>query len=441
MIAKRGISAPNITMPNPFGPNSPVIGFILALAIGFLVGRTREPEVGRPQRPGTRDFLIIALLGAIAGHLANTGISIALLAATAGALFLMRAHHPERSGITTELAAIATFALGGLCLTPEREFAAALGIVLATILARRDQVRRFVHEGISDQEFIDTLSFLGIIFIIYPLLPTGGYGPFSFFDPRRIWLFVILVSGVSFVGYFLTKFSDPVRGGLLTAIVGALASTTAYTIGISQAVEQAPESAVPAARNALIANSILFPRMALIVSPICPELALAVVPAFGAMTLAGFLSAFVLTRKPGEQGAGVSASIFRNPFALWPALKFGIVFTAVLFLTHAAKRLLGNSGQMLVSAISGLVDVDAISLTLAGFVQSGTTTPRDAVVGMTLAAGVNAIFKSAIAQSSGQAALYQRLIAGFVIMFVAGAAVIVSVDPGHFAALMHRMQM
>ena len=95
-------------------------------------------------------------------------------------------------------------------------------------------------EGISDQEYIDTLSFLGLIFIIYPLLPTGAYGPFGFFEPRKIWLFVILVSGVSYVGYFLTKYAGDERGALLTAVVGALASTTAYTIGISRAVEEAP---------------------------------------------------------------------------------------------------------------------------------------------------------------------------------------------------------
>jgi uncharacterized membrane protein (DUF4010 family) len=167
-------------MPNSIVSNSPVIGFLLALAIGFLVGSTREPAAGQPPRPGLRDFLIIALLGAIAGHLANTEMSIALLAATAGTLILMRAHHPERSGITTELAAIATFALAALCFTPDREFAAALGMVLATILAWRDQLRRFVHEDISDQEYIDTLSLLGIIFIIYPLLPEGTYGPLGF---------------------------------------------------------------------------------------------------------------------------------------------------------------------------------------------------------------------------------------------------------------------
>jgi len=426
-------------MPNSIGSNSPVIGFVLALAIGFLVGSTREPAEGQPPRPGLRDFLIIALLGAIAGHLANTEISIALLAAAAVALFQMRAHHPERTGITTELAAIATFALAALCFTPDREFAAALGIVLATILARRDQLRRFVHEDISDQEYIDTLSFLGIIFIIYPLLPEGTYGPLGFFEPRKIWLFVILVSGVSFAGYFLTKFTDPVRGGLLTAMVGALASTTAYTAGVSRAVEETPEAAVPTARNALIANSILFPRMMLIVAPICPALALAAIPAFAAMTLAGFLAAFLLTRVPGERGAALPASLFRNPFALWPALKFGIVFTAVLFLTRAAKHYLGNSGQMAVSGISGLVDVDAVSLTLAGFVQSGSSTPRNAVIGLTLAAGVNAIFKSIVAQRSGQSAFYLRLMAGFVIMFAAGAATLALVDPAGFAATLNRI--
>lgn len=422
------------------GSNSPTIGFLLALAIGFLVGRTREPAEGQPPRPGLRDFLIIALLGAIAGHLGNPVLAVALLAVVAGGILLMRAQHPERNGITTELAAVATFVLGAVCLTAERQLAAALGIVLAMILARRDELRRLVREEISDEEFIDTLSFLGLIFIIYPLLPSGSYGPLGFFEPRRIWLFVILVSGVSFVGYFLTKFTDPARGGLLTAMVGALTSTTAYTSGVSRAVADAPDAAVPAAQNALIGNSILFPRMLLIVAPICPALAIAGIPAFGAMTLAGFLSAWILTRAGRHEGAPVPASTFRNPFALWPALKFGVVFTAVLFLSRAANKYAGAHGQMVVAAISGLVDVDAISLALAGFVDAGTSTVRHAVIGMTLAAGVNAIFKSFIARSSHQPAFYLRLMAGFAIMFTAGAAVLLLLDPGRFSALVERLQ-
>src|SRR6266446_3805521 len=427
-------------MPEPTGPNSPALGFLLALAIGFLVGRSREPEAAGPPRPGTRDFLIIALLGAVAGHLGNYVLAVALFAGVIATLLTMRMQHAERSGVTTELAAIATFALAALCLTSDLPFGAGLGIVLALILAERDQLRHFVLEGISDQEYIDTLSFLGLIFIIYPLLPTGSYGPFGFFEPRKIWLFVILVSGVSYVGYFLTKYAGDERGALLTAVVGALASTTAYTIGISRAVADAPETAIPAARNALIANSILFPRMLLIVGLVSPTLAIAAIPAFAAMMLAGFAAAFILGIASHKDGATVATSTFRNPFSLAPALKFGVIFTLVLFVARAAKHYLNYGGQMAGAAISGLVDVDAISLTLAGFVNAGTSSARDAVIGMTLAAGVNAIFKLAIARTSHQPAFYLRLIAGFAIMFAAGAVTIMFVDPLQVVDLANRIR-
>jgi uncharacterized membrane protein (DUF4010 family) len=427
-------------MPELTGPNSPALGFLLALAIGFLVGRTREPGPKGPPRPGMRDFLIIALLGAVAGHLGNAALAIALFAGTIGALLLMRAQHPERNGITTELAAAATFALAGLCLTSDRQFGAGLGIVLALILAEREQLRRFVREGISDSEYVNTLTFLGLIFIIYPLLPTGSYGPFEFFAPRKIWMFVILVSGVSYVGYFLTKFTGRERGAFLTAIVGAIASTTAYTSGVSRAVAGAPGSAVSAARYALMANSILFPRMLLIVAVVSPTLAIAALPAFIAMMIAGFAAALILAPTVASKGDQVAESTFRNPFSIRPALEFGVVFTIVLLFTRVAKHYLGYNGQMVVSAISGLVDVDAISLTLAGFVQAGTSAVRDAVIGITLAAGVNAIFKSAIAQTSHQPAFYLRLMTGFAIMFAVGAAAIVIVDPARVVELANHLQ-
>ena len=429
-------------MPELTGPTSPVLGFILALTIGFLVGRTREPEADGPPRPGMRDFLIIALLGAVAGHLGNAPIGIALFAGTIGAILVMRAQHPERNGITTELAAVATFVLGALCLTSDRQLGAGLGIVLAAILAERDQLRSFVRNAISDREYIDTLSFLALIFIIYPLLPTGSYGPFGFFEPRRIWLFVILVSGVSYVGYFLTKFTGGQRGALLTAIVGAIASTTAYTTGISEAVADAPESAVPAARYAIIANSILFPRMLLLIAVVSPKLAIAASPAFAAMMIAGLAAAMVLaSAKATKKRSGVADSTFNNPFSIRPALQFGVVFTLVLLITRVAKHYAGYGGQMVVSAISGLVDVDAISLTLAGFVQAGTSPARDAVIGLTLAAGVNAIFKSAVARTSRQPAFYLRLMAGFVIMFAVGAVAIVTIDPDRVIEVVSHLQM
>ncbi|HYK65423.1 MAG TPA: MgtC/SapB family protein [Patescibacteria group bacterium] len=427
-------------MPELTGPNSPALGFLLALAIGFLVGRTREPREGTPPRPGLRDFLIIALLGAIAGHVGNAAIAVGLFVGVMGTVLLIRAEHRERNGVTTELAAAATFVLAGLCLTSERQFGAALGIVLAAVLEEREQLRRFVREGISDREYIDTLSFLGLIFIIYPLLPEGSYGPFGFFDPRRVWLFVILVSGVSYVGYFLTKFTGGERGALLTAIVGALASTTAYTVGISRAVAEAPGSAVSAARYALIGNSILFPRMLVIVAVVSPTLAIAAAPSFAAMMIAGFISAILIASGHAKKSGTVGVSAFSNPFSIRPALQFGVVYIVVVLFTRVAKQYAGYGGQMVVSAISGLVDVDAISLTLAGFVQNGSSAARDAVIGMTLAAGINAIFKSVVAQTSHQPAFYLRLMAGFAIMFAVGAAAIWLLDPQRVSEIASHLQ-
>ena len=415
---------------------SPVAGFALALAIGLIVGRTREPAEGSPPRPGIRDFLIIAMLGATAAHTGYLLITVVMFLATAAMLLLMRAQHPLRNGITTELAALVVFVLGYLCMTPLRAYASGLAIVLSMILARRNELRRFVREEISDSEYIETLSFLSLIFVIYPLLPQGGFGPYGFFEPRRIWMFVILVSGVSYVGYFLTKFSGPQRGPMLTAIVGALASTTAYTTGLARAVRDAPGSSIAAARTAIVANSIMFPRMLIIIAPVSPALAVAAAPAFIAMTLTGLVTAELICREPESGEAPTAGAAFRNPFSIKPALQFGVVFTIVLLMARAAQAYMGNLGQMTIAAISGLVDVDAISLTLAEFVQRSSTSARDAVIGMILAAGVNAIFKSAVAQSSGQSAFYLRLIAGFAVMFAAGAATVWAIDPARFASLL-----
>jgi uncharacterized membrane protein (DUF4010 family) len=178
--------------------------------------------------------------------------------------------------------------------------------------------------------------------------------------------------------------------------------------------------------------------MLLLVAVVSPTLAIAASIAFAAMMFAGFASA-VLLAPVTRKRSSVAETTFRNPFSIRPALEFGVVFTIVLLLTRVAKNYAGYGGQMVVSAISGLVDVDAISLTLAGFVQAGTSAARDAVIGMTLAAGVNAIFKSAIARTSHQPAFYLRLMAGFVIMFAVGAAAIVIVDPARMVEVVNQL--
>src|SRR6266851_5126547 len=106
---------PAITMPDLTGSNAPALGFLLALAIGFIVGRTREPDADDGPRAGIRDFVVIALIGASVAHLGQLAISVTAFAATASILLLMRWQHPERPGITTEFSAVATFILAYMC--------------------------------------------------------------------------------------------------------------------------------------------------------------------------------------------------------------------------------------------------------------------------------------------------------------------------------------
>jgi uncharacterized membrane protein (DUF4010 family) len=401
-------------MSDLFASQAPALGFLLAAVIGFLIGRTRE-ESGHVPRPGIRDFVIIALLGAICGHLGEIALTVGGLAATTVVLVVARLQHPERTGVTTELGALATFLIGYLCLTPALPFGAALGIVVAIALAAKSPLHHFALEIISEREFADTLRFLALIFIVFAVLPTGSYGPFGFVEPRTIWLFVVLICGVSFVGYFATKFLDAEKGMVLSALFGGLASSTAYTGAVARTVRETPESAVALARATLLANSIMPPRMLLTAAVVSPQLAIAALPTFGAMTVAGLVSAWLLGRAGASAAAYRAGAGFKNPFSLGPALRFGLVFAVVLFMTRAAKHYLGDSGMLASSAISGLIDVYAVTLSLAGFINAGDTKLADAVLALVLAAATNNAFKSGLAVSSGQPAFYGRVVAGLLI--------------------------
>lgn len=184
-----------------------------------------------------------------------------------------------------------------------------------------------------------------------PVLPSGGFGPFGFFAPRKIWLFVVMICDVSFVGYFLTKFLHPTRG----------------------------------------------------------------------MTAVGLVCAWLLGRA-GAAAHQASAG-FANPFSLGPALRLGAVFTIVLFVTRAARQYLGNGGVLASGALSGLVDVDALTLSLAGFVDGGDPPGRDMALALVLAAATNHVVKSGLAITSRQSAFWARVTGGLLASVLVAIAV------------------
>ncbi len=207
----------------PF-PNT-VAHLAAALLIGAIVGAQREATPG--DHPGLRDFLLIALCAGVCGLLANPFLSAAGLLATGGLMGVLHYEQREkRSGITTELAGVATFLLALLAATGDLPVGASPSALATShpdrtaFLEAKQRLQRLLRETITEPEFNATLAFVTVVAVIYPLLPEGAFGPFSFFAPRQVWMFVILISSISYVGYFLKKFLGEERGLVYTSDPG-----------------------------------------------------------------------------------------------------------------------------------------------------------------------------------------------------------------------------
>jgi len=396
----------------------------VALLIGFLIGAEREASRAEAERqPGVRDFILIALVGSVCGLLQHPWLTVMALAAIAGLLAVFHLQSPERSGITTEMAAVATFCLGFLASAPGVSFgptlAIGLTVAITMLLEAKRALHRFVRETITEQEFTDTLRFLAIIFIIYPLLPAGALGPEGIFAPRQVWLFVILVSSVSYVGYFLEKFLGVRAGVRLAGLLGGLASSTAATASLARSCADEPEKRPLYWQAMLLANAVQFPRVLVILAAVNLTLAGALAAPLLGMTAAGLLLARFAA--PGGRIETPWRPLHvRNPFRLAPALKFGALFSIILLAAKAAQAAAGSAAVLAVTAVGGSLDADAAALSLSDLVSGGVVSVPAASAGVLLALLMNAAVKTILTAQAGVPGLARRLAPAFFGIFAVG---------------------
>lgn len=406
--------------------SAPLRGLAEALLIGLVIGAQREAAQDERQA-GVRDFLLIALTGGICGILNTPWLSAAALLAIALMLAIFHWQARERTGITTEMAAIAAFCLAVLAATPARPLGSGLAVGGALIVVGFLEAKRALHtffrQTITEREFSDTILFLALIFIIYPILPGGAYGPYAALAPRQIWLFVILVSSISFVGYFLEKFLGAGKGLAWTSLLGGLASTTAATLAFARQCRDDPDGHRRYWSAAVIANAIQFPRVLVILYVVDPQLALESSVLLLAMTAAGLSLGGVRFPRHGS-GAGAQRLPTGNPFRLTPALKFGAVFAAVMFLSKAAATEFGGRGVYWASAAGGALDVDAVAVSLANLERGGIVPLATASTVLFLALLMNAAVKSLLAAWAGGARFGLRIAAAFAVIFAAGGVLL-----------------
>jgi uncharacterized membrane protein (DUF4010 family) len=374
-----------------------------ALLVGLLIGTQREATPG--PHPGLRDFLLIAVVGGLSGILGNPWLPAAGLLAVIVLLGILHVEQRlDRKGITTELAGAATFLLALTAATPALKnglpIAIALAVLIAVFLEAKQRLQHLLRETITETEFNATLAFVTVVLVIYPVLPVGVFGPYMFFSPRQVWMFVILISSISYVGYFFEKFLGAEKGLVYTSILGGLASTTAATLHLARKSKEQPGDTFELSRAFVIANTVQFPRTYLIVALASPALAAACLWPLAIATATGVALAWGMDRWPHKPMEAMAIE-HGNPFRIQPALRFGAMFTAVVFISKAASARAGAGAFEATSLLGGLVDVATVIAPAADLLRTGGITVASATIAVMLALGANAVLKLAIAALAG----------------------------------------
>jgi uncharacterized membrane protein (DUF4010 family) len=398
----------------------------ISLGLGLLVGLQRERTENR--LGGIRTFPLYSLLGTFAGFLANVHGGWVILAgflAVLGTLLLsnfFRSHQGRSEfGQTTEVAALVTFAIGAYLVNGDRSVAIIATGIVVVLLHLKGPMHYFV-EKMGREDMAGIMQFVVISLIVLPLLPDRGYGPFEVLNPFDIWRMVVLIVGMSLAGYIAYKFLGQNAGILLGGTLGGLISSTATTVSYSRRTRQTPKASRLAVIIILIASTIAYVRVLVEIAVVTPThfkqivLPVAVMLAW-MIVISGF--AYFVQRAEREE-----IPSHGNPAQLKSALVFGVIYAFVLLAVAAAKQWFGESALYAVSIISGLTDMDAITLSLSRMVE---TRHLEAEMGWRLilvASLSNLVFKGILAAVLGGPRFAARIAIFFAVAIGGGLAIL-----------------
>ncbi|BCP52968.1 membrane protein [Kaistia sp. 32K] len=408
----------------------PFYRLALAIAIGLLVGverhwRERELAPGR-RTAGIRTFAMIGMLGGVVGLIEKglppggqagiaTGI-IFLAFSTVFAFYQWRESEAEGEfSVTSVIAAMATFLFGVLAVLGDLKLAAAGGVTLVAILASREPLHRFIKK-MSWVELRSAIILLTMTFVILPLLPHTPYGPFGGISLRSVWSLAILLAAISYVGYVAIRLFGAGRGELAAGAAGGLVSSTAVTLDNARR-STAGHDVAWLAGGAAVAGCASYLRTGALVLFLAPPLAWLLLPPFIAGALAMAAGAAWLVR--GQSAKAHKATSMRNPFELTSVLKLTLFLAAIGFAVRAASAAFGSAGIVFASALSGIGDVDAATVTVAGLPSLETS-----VGALAIAAAVasNTVAKAIYAVAAGDRAFGWRFGAVSAVALVVGGA-------------------
>lgn len=389
--------------------------YLVALAIGLLMGLERERNPSA--KAGLRTFALTALLAVLTAHLAAAlgdpwliPVGMLLVGAMMIAAYLRLPEQGGDPGTTTVAALLLCYALGVLVWHDESQLAVMLGIAATMLLYFKPELRG-LSERLSRRDLLAVLQFAVLSLIILPLLPNRNYGPYGALNPYQIWWMVVLIAGVGLAGYVALRLVGQQRGAVVLGLLGGLVSSTATTLAFSRHA-RANSATIPAAVIVIVlANLVVLVRLGVLAAVVGPSVLPQLLPLLLGGLVAGGLGAAYGVRKLQPQG-GMPKLAVGNPTELRLALGFGLMYAGILLLAAWLSEWLGTRGLYGVALVSGLTDLNAITLSSLRLYNLDKATAAVVVNVVTLATLANLALKSALTLFVGGWAMARHAIAG-----------------------------
>lgn len=408
-----------------------IIQLAVALLLGALTGLQRG-WAARGQKPGERvagirTYALVGLLGGIAALLSLKVtpwvLPTALLAVCIAAVMAYRVRmlHMRDYSITGIVGLLLTFCFGAVAVAVDIAIAASAAVITTIILDNKREIHSALNR-LQEHELDAALKLLLISVVMLPLLPNESMGPGGMLNPYEIWWMVVLIASISFVGYFAMRVGGTEKGILFTSLFAGLASSTALTLHFSRLARHTTALSPLLASGILLACGTMYLRILLYCAMISPELLGSLVTPLLAMTLVLYLPALLIWRSHRNGTKVEQPTLHSNPLELKSALMLGAMLTVILLMASVLQQWLGNTGIYVLATVSGITDVDAITLSLTRMSQTGLDS-RTVIIGIIIASSVNNIMKAGMAVSIGGKAMLVRIALPVLLSLLTGIAV------------------
>jgi uncharacterized membrane protein (DUF4010 family) len=394
----------------------PLSGFLVALCLGLLIGIERERSKGEgPERrpAGMRTFAVTALLGAVAFHIGGALVLALATASVAALIVVSYLRTPaDDPGLTTEVALAFMPLLGALALK-DAALAAAVGVVIAILLAAKTPMHSFARSVLSKGEVTDALIFAAATLVIFPLLPDRYMGPFAALNPRSIWLLVILVLAIGGLGHIATRALGARYGMPLAGLASGFASSTATIGSMAGLAAKEPTVLKPAVAAAALSSVATFIQMAAILAATSTPTLRLLAPALIAGGSAAAIYGAVFTARTLQNNAAQNREPGRA-FSIQVALALAATMAVMLIAAAALKEWAGEAGIAIGAAAAGFVDTHSAAISVASLAASGKMAPQEAILPIMLAMTSNTASKIVMALTAGPRAFALRIVPGLV---------------------------